>query len=97
MNSADKKKIRNSRSKKNYCGSSMRNRRGLTLALLNCRSIRSEAKARDFVMFVREHNPDIILGTESWLSDDVSDAEIFPSDYVTYRRIALIGREAGYL
>ena len=64
----------------------MRNRRGLTLALLNCRSIRSEAKARDFVMFVREHNPDIILGTESWLSDDVSDAEIFPSDYVTYRK-----------
>ena len=37
-------------------------------------------------MFVREHNPDIILGTESWLSDDISDAEVFPKNYVTYRK-----------
>ena len=37
------------------------------------------------MMFVREHNP-AILGTESWLSADISDAEIFPSDYVTYRK-----------
>ena len=36
-------------------------------------------------MFVREHDPDVILGTEFWLSTDVSNAEIFPSNYVTYR------------
>ena len=58
----------------------------LTLALLNCRSIRSEEKSREFNMFVREHNPDIILGTESWLSHDISDAEVFPKNYVTYRK-----------
>ena len=58
----------------------------LIIALLNCRSIRSEDKSREFSMFVREHNPDIILGTESWLSDDISDAEVFPKNYVTYRK-----------
>ena len=37
-------------------------------------------------MFVREHNPDVILCTESWLSDDISDAEVFPPNYVAYRK-----------
>ena len=55
----------------------------LTIAILNCRSIRSETKVRDFKMFVREHSPDIIMGTESWLSNDISDAEVFPNGYVT--------------
>ena len=58
----------------------------LVLALLNCRSIRSEDKAREFRIFVREHNPDVIMGTESWLSPDVYDAEVFPPNYVTYRK-----------
>ena len=58
----------------------------LVLALLNCRSVRSEAKTREFKMFVKEHDPDVIMGTESWLSDDIGDAEVFPTNYVTYRK-----------
>ena len=64
----------------------VRNQGELILALLNCRSIRSVDKSREFNMFVREHNPDVILGTESWLSDDISDAEVFPPNYVAYRK-----------
>lgn len=30
--------------------------------------------------------PDIILGTESWLDAEVSDTEVFPSGYVSYRK-----------
>ena len=63
-----------------------RNRGSLTIAVLNCRSIRSEARSNEFCTFVREHNPDVILGTESWLSTDINDAEIFPQDYVVYRK-----------
>ena len=37
----------------------------LVLALLNCRSVKSEAKTREFKMFVKEHDPDVIMGTES--------------------------------
>ena len=60
--------------------------RDLSFVLLNCRSIRSENKAREFKLFVREHDPDVIMGTESWLTNDISDAEIFPHNYVTYRK-----------
>ena len=63
-----------------------RKQRKLTLALINCRSIRSEEKSREFNIFLREHNPDVVLGTESWLSVDISDAEVFPQNYVTYRK-----------
>ena len=58
----------------------------LAIALLNCRSIRSESKTRDFKMFVKEHDPDVIMGTESWLSADICDAEVFLTNYVTYRK-----------
>ena len=62
------------------------NPRKLTLALLNCRSIRSEEKSREFEIFLREHNPDVVMGTESWLSADISDAEVFPQNYIVYRK-----------
>ena len=67
-------------------GIGTRNQSKLTLTLLNCRSIRSEEKSREFKIFLREHNPDVVMGTESWLSADISDAEVFPQNYVTYRK-----------
>ena len=63
-----------------------RTNRDSSFVLLNCMSIRSENKAREFKLFVREHDPDVIMGTESWLTKDISDAEIFPHNYVTYRK-----------
>ena len=28
--------------------------------------------------------PDVVIGTESWLSPDIKDNEVFPSDYTPY-------------
>lgn len=29
---------------------------------------------------------DVVIGTESWLHRDISDCEVFPSDFVGYRK-----------
>ena len=34
---------------------------------------------------VETERPDVIIGTESWLSPDIKDSEIFPEDYTSYR------------
>ncbi|KAJ4442434.1 hypothetical protein ANN_04020 [Periplaneta americana] len=39
----------------------------------------------EFWNLVNSHNPDIVIGTESWLSSEVTDSEVFRNDYVTYR------------
>jgi len=35
---------------------------------------------------ILSHSPDIIIGTESWLAVDINSYEIFPPNYVVYRR-----------
>lgn len=52
--------------------------------LLNCRSIKN--KVDDFAELLDLTRPSIVIGTESWLDETISDAEVFPSDYVAYRR-----------
>jgi len=32
------------------------------------------------------YNPDIIIGTESWLREDIGNAELFRADCTTFRR-----------
>jgi len=32
------------------------------------------------------YNSDIIIGTESWLREDIGNAELFRADYTTFRR-----------
>jgi hypothetical protein len=32
------------------------------------------------------YNPDVVIGTESWLSQEINSAEIFRDDYITLRR-----------
>ena len=29
--------------------------------------------------------PDVVIGTESWLSEEINNAEIFRDDYITFR------------
>ena len=38
---------------------------------------------------------DIIVGTESWLTSDIKDHEVFPPDFTVYRRDREIGRGGG--
>jgi hypothetical protein len=43
-------------------------------------------KALDFWNLVDTYNPDVVMGTESWLREEISNAEVFRSDFTTFRR-----------
>ena len=42
-------------------------------------------KVADLHCLVETERPDVIIGTESWLSPDIKDSEIFPQGYTPYR------------
>jgi len=56
----------------------------LVLLQVNCRSICN--KILDFWNLIDTYNPDVVIGTESWLSEEINNAEIFRDDYITFRR-----------
>ncbi|XP_077535928.1 uncharacterized protein LOC144148226 [Haemaphysalis longicornis] len=56
----------------------------LSILLVNCRSIKN--KVDEFASLVATVEPQIIMGTESWLDESVRSAEIFPSGYTVYRK-----------
>jgi hypothetical protein len=35
---------------------------------------------------VDTYNPDVVIGMESWLKEDISNAEILRDDFTTFRR-----------
>jgi len=55
----------------------------LVLLQVNCRSICN--KIFEFWNLIDTYNPDVI-GTESWLSEEINNAEVFRNDYITFRR-----------
>ena len=55
-----------------------------SLTVINCQSIRS--KKASFENLILSHNPDFFVGTESWLSPEITNNEIFPSCYTVNRR-----------
>jgi len=56
----------------------------LVLLQVNCSS--SYNKALDFWNLLDTYNPDVVIGTESWLSEEISNAEVFRGDYTSFRR-----------
>ena len=32
------------------------------------------------------NNADVVISTESWLSEEINNAEVFRDDYITFRR-----------
>jgi hypothetical protein len=56
----------------------------LVLLQVNCMSILN--KSLDFWNLVDTYNPDVIIGMESWLREEISNAEVFRDDYTTFRR-----------
>jgi hypothetical protein len=46
----------------------------LVLLRANCRSILN--KTLEFWNFVDTYNPDVIIGTESWLREEINNAEV---------------------
>jgi len=55
----------------------------LILLQVNCRSICN--KILEFWNVIDTHNPDVVIGTESWLSEEINNAEIFRDDCITFR------------
>jgi hypothetical protein len=51
---------------------------------LNFQSIKN--KKAETLNIIDSYNPDIIIGTETWLNDPVHNSEIFPPNYNIYRR-----------
>ena len=55
----------------------------LKIIVVNCQSI--QAKKCSFILLINQYIPDIVVGTESWLTPAVISSEIFPNDYNIYR------------
>ena len=51
----------------------------LKVAVINFRSIMS--KKADLLEFISTHKPHIIIGSETWLSSDVSNNDVIPHDF----------------
>ena len=56
----------------------------LVLLQVDCRSIYN--KALNFWNLTDTYSPDVVIGTESWLSEEISNAEVSRGDYTTFRR-----------
>jgi len=56
----------------------------LILLQVNCRSICN----KNLVSWnlIDTYNPDVIIGTASWISEGISNGEVFRVDYTTFRR-----------
>ena len=67
----------------------------LRVVVVNCESLRSQAKNALFNNMIDGTKPDIILGTESWLDSHISSSEIFPEGFTIFRkdREELVNRE----
>ena len=58
--------------------------KALIILQVNCRSIYN--KALELCNLVNMYNPDVVIGTESWLTEEISNTEIFRADCTTFRR-----------
>ena len=56
----------------------------LRLLNVNCQSIVNKKEEIDHLLYSTK--TDIIVGTESWLTPDIKDHEVFPPDFTIYRR-----------
>ena len=54
------------------------------IAIMNCQSVNN--KISELHTFVSATDPDVLLGTESWLKPDTLSCEIFPEGYNVYRK-----------
>ena len=56
----------------------------LRVLVINFQGLRSKEEA--FAACLENHNPDLVIGTESWLDNTVLDSEVFPPNYSMSRR-----------
>ena len=61
-----------------------RNLANLKVTIVNCRSIKGKADL--ITTFIEIEQPDILIGTESWLDENILTPEIFPDHLQVFRR-----------
>jgi hypothetical protein len=54
--------------------------------VLDTKTDRILNKSLDFWNLVDTYNHDVIIGTESWLREEISNAVVFRDDYTTFGR-----------
>ncbi|MCG8048822.1 MAG: hypothetical protein N0E48_24995 [Candidatus Thiodiazotropha endolucinida] len=67
--------------------------RPLRLIIVNCQSL--VGKKTSLSTLCEESDPDIVLGTESWLTSDHFSAEVFPPGYKVFRKDRKRGKGGG--
>ena len=67
----------------------------LNFFVINFQSIISKRAA--FLNLIDDHHPDIIFGTETWLSPTISTAEFLPADYMSFIEKILMDMVGFYL
>ena len=63
------------------CTDNLANRK---LIVINCQSLLSKKDL--FFYFVSNHNPDFVVGSESWLTHSILNSEVFPSNFTVFRK-----------
>ncbi|XP_077486724.1 uncharacterized protein LOC144098031, partial [Amblyomma americanum] len=58
--------------------------RDLVAVIVNCRSIVN--KVDEFASLLESVKADIVFGTESWLDASIRDSEVFPKEFIAYRK-----------
>jgi hypothetical protein len=53
---------------------------------MNCRSLRTQEKVRQFGDIIDIYDPDVFIVTETWINQDFKDNEVFPQSYNVYRK-----------
>ena len=56
----------------------------LLLLQVNCRSIFN--KILELWSLIYTYNHDVVIGTESWLSEEINNAELFRDAYISFKR-----------
>ena len=64
----------------------VRTKRRLKGMIINCNGLKSTTRFTEFQTLLNLHNPDIVLGTESKLHNDIPTYSVFPSNYTVYRK-----------
>jgi hypothetical protein len=69
--------------------------KSLVLLQLNCRSIYNN----DLELWNLDdmYNPDFIIGTESWLKEEIGNTEIFRADFMTFEETGMLKEGDIYL
>ena len=62
------------------------------LSIINFQSIKN--KVPEFETFTT-CQPDVIIGTESWLTSDIGNSEIFPEECIVFHKDRAIGKTGG--